>query len=162
MNSLALVNGRVLTDSGFEDGVAVLIEDGRIAAVTAPAEAMHRATETHDLQGAIDLLRAPAASGVRGLIEDGVTEVVESDAFVAVWERALRASHSALLATVSGKTDGVVVVSPTGEVGVALGPIVSEIPTLRSCSKMVNTEGEVSRVASSTNTRSGVCGRLRL
>ena len=53
MNSLALVNGRVLTDSGFEDGVAVLIEDGRIAAVTAPAEAMHRATETHDLQGAI-------------------------------------------------------------------------------------------------------------
>jgi hypothetical protein len=109
--SMAAIDGAIniegLTNSAF-DGIAELGLPPRAAA-------------------AIDLLRAPAASGVRGLIEDGVTEVVESDAFVAVWERALRASHSALLATVSGKTDGIVVVSPTGEVGVALGPIVSEI-----------------------------------
>jgi len=76
---------------------------------------------------AIELLRAPAASGLRNLIENGVTEVVGSDAFVAIWERALRASHSALLATVSGDTDGIVVVSPTGEVGIQLEPIVREI-----------------------------------
>jgi len=52
MNRLALVNGRVLTDRGIEDGLAVLVEDGRIAAVTTPAEAMQRATGTHDLHGA--------------------------------------------------------------------------------------------------------------
>ena len=52
MSRIALVNGRVLTDHGIEDGLAVVIEDGRIAAVTTPQQASQRTTETHDLQGA--------------------------------------------------------------------------------------------------------------
>lgn len=51
MSSLALINGRVLTDHGFEDGVAVLVEDGRIVALTTPHEALQRAVDAHDLQG---------------------------------------------------------------------------------------------------------------
>lgn len=53
MSRLALVNGRVLTDRGIEDGLAVLVDGGRIAAVATPDEVMHRATEAHDLQGTI-------------------------------------------------------------------------------------------------------------
>ncbi len=52
MSGLALVNGRVLTDRGIEDGLAVLIEDGRIAAITAPAQARQHAAQVHDLNGA--------------------------------------------------------------------------------------------------------------
>lgn len=52
MSSLALINGRVLTDHGFEDDVAVLVEDGRIVALITPQEASRRADEVHDLQGA--------------------------------------------------------------------------------------------------------------
>ena len=53
MSRLALLNGRVLTDRGFEAGLAVLIEDGRIALVTTPQDALKQATQTHDLQGAM-------------------------------------------------------------------------------------------------------------
>ena len=53
MNRLALLNGRVLTDRGFEAGLAVLIEDGRIALVTTPQDALKQATQSHDLQGAL-------------------------------------------------------------------------------------------------------------
>ena len=52
MSSIALINGRVLTDRGIEDGLAVLIEDGRIVAVTTSDQAVKTATEVHDLQGA--------------------------------------------------------------------------------------------------------------
>ena len=52
MNSLALINGRVLTDHGIEDGLAVVIEEGRIAAFATSRQASQRAAEVHDLQGA--------------------------------------------------------------------------------------------------------------
>ena len=52
MSRLALFNGRVLTDRGIEEGLAVLVEDGRIAAVTTPRDALRQTDATHDLQGA--------------------------------------------------------------------------------------------------------------
>ena len=51
--SLALVNGRVLTDHGIEAGLAVLVEDGRIRAVVPEVEALRQSPRAHDLQGAI-------------------------------------------------------------------------------------------------------------
>ena len=53
MSRLALLNGRVLTDRGFEAGLAVLVEDGRIALITTPQDALKQATHSHDLQGAL-------------------------------------------------------------------------------------------------------------
>ena len=47
----ALVNGRVLLDDGFRDGIAVLLEDGRIAAVVAEDDARLRGCERIDLEG---------------------------------------------------------------------------------------------------------------
>lgn len=52
MTRLALVNGRVLTDDGFADGLAVVIEAGHIVAVVEAVEALPAANTVHDLQGA--------------------------------------------------------------------------------------------------------------
>ncbi|WP_411833662.1 N-acetylglucosamine-6-phosphate deacetylase [Pseudoxanthomonas mexicana] len=48
MNAFTLVNAKVLTDDGFRDDLAVRVEDGRIAALIAAAQA---AGETVDLEG---------------------------------------------------------------------------------------------------------------
>ena len=52
-STLALVNGRVLTDHGIEEGIAVLVQAERIVAVIPEHEALQRADDAHDLQGAI-------------------------------------------------------------------------------------------------------------
>jgi N-acetylglucosamine-6-phosphate deacetylase len=49
---LALVNGHVLADRGIEEGLAVLVQAGRIVAVVSEHEALQRADDAHDLQGA--------------------------------------------------------------------------------------------------------------
>ncbi|KAF1707428.1 N-acetylglucosamine-6-phosphate deacetylase [Pseudoxanthomonas sacheonensis] len=49
---LALSNGRILTDRGIEEGLAVLVQAGRIAAVVSEHEALQRADDAYDLQGA--------------------------------------------------------------------------------------------------------------
>jgi N-acetylglucosamine-6-phosphate deacetylase len=47
----ALVNGRVLRDAGFVDGLAVLIDDGRISAVVPRNDQRVDAAVAHDLRG---------------------------------------------------------------------------------------------------------------
>ncbi|TDK23006.1 N-acetylglucosamine-6-phosphate deacetylase [Luteimonas aestuarii] len=46
----ALVNGRILLDDGFRDGLAVLIEGARISAIVAAADPRVRNADTVDLQ----------------------------------------------------------------------------------------------------------------
>lgn len=52
-SNLALVNGRVLTDRGIEEGIAVLVQAGRIVAVVSEHEALQRADDAYDLRDAI-------------------------------------------------------------------------------------------------------------
>ena len=49
----ALVNGRVLTDTGFRDDVAVLVDGGRILALAAGDDPRVRDAQRHDLAGHI-------------------------------------------------------------------------------------------------------------
>ena len=49
----AIVNGPVLGDDGFVEGRAVLVENGRIAAVTSEADPRVKAARRHDLKGAM-------------------------------------------------------------------------------------------------------------
>jgi N-acetylglucosamine-6-phosphate deacetylase len=49
--TIALVNGRVLRDSGFVDGLAVLIDDARISAVVPRKDSRVDAAVAHDLRG---------------------------------------------------------------------------------------------------------------
>jgi hypothetical protein len=78
---------------------------------------------------ALDLLRAPAAAGVRSLVDSAVTTVVQSDAFAQIWERALTLSHRTLVATVTNSGDGVVTIDGQGVIGIQLGPIIDELKT---------------------------------
>lgn len=47
----ALINGRVLTQDGWRDDLAVLVEGGHIAALLPAADAQVRAAQQHDLAG---------------------------------------------------------------------------------------------------------------
>lgn len=47
-----LINGRVLLDGGFTEGPAVLIEDGRIAALVSGGDPRAQGATIHDLEGA--------------------------------------------------------------------------------------------------------------
>lgn len=49
----ALLNARVLLDGRFVEGRAVLLQDGRIAAVVEPSDARCRGAQPHDLAGAL-------------------------------------------------------------------------------------------------------------
>lgn len=49
--TIAFVNGRVLTDNGFQGGFAVLVDDGRITGLALPSDPRVRAAERHDLGG---------------------------------------------------------------------------------------------------------------
>lgn len=77
---------------------------------------------------AIDLLRAPAAAGLRGFLDDAVGTVVRSDAFADVWAGTLRMSHRALASAATGSaSDGILVIDDAGLVGIQLGPVVAEV-----------------------------------
>ncbi|WP_448103051.1 N-acetylglucosamine-6-phosphate deacetylase [Luteibacter jiangsuensis] len=49
--TIALVNGRVLTDNGFQGGFAVLVDDGTISGLALPSDPRVRAAQRHDLGG---------------------------------------------------------------------------------------------------------------
>ncbi|MGZ0711174.1 hypothetical protein ACWPKO_22895 (plasmid) [Coraliomargarita sp. W4R53] len=123
-----------------DPGVQALIVDEATTAINASIDIegytddLFDGLETLDLPvpaiAAIELLRAPAASGVESLIDTGVTRVVESDAFSSVWRTALVASHRALVATATAdQTEGVVTIDAEGTLGIQLGPIVEELQT---------------------------------
>ncbi len=76
---------------------------------------------------ALDLLKGPAANGLQNLMRDGVNAFVTSDAFAATWERALRISHTQLLATLSNDPQALVAAQQDGTIGIQLGPIVADI-----------------------------------
>jgi hypothetical protein len=79
---------------------------------------------------ALDLLRGPAAQGVRTLLSSGIETFVRSDLFSEVWTTALVSSHRAMLAAVSGGDDGAaVVIDASGRLVIQLAPIISEITT---------------------------------
>ncbi|WP_396668543.1 hypothetical protein [Microbacterium sp. R86528] len=121
-----------------DPGVQALIIDEAVTAIDASidvetyTDSLFDGIATLDLPPAaltaLDLLRAPAASGVESLIETGVTRAVESDAFANVWRTALVASHRALIATATADdTDGVVTIANDGTLAIQLGPIVEEL-----------------------------------
>ncbi len=76
---------------------------------------------------ALGLLEGPATEGVRSLIDTATTKVVESEAFASIWEQALRVTHSQLVGVLEGTQSQTLSISDSGEVGIALGPIVAAV-----------------------------------
>ena len=66
-------------------------------------------------------------TGITQLIGGTVDRVVESDAFAAVWETALRASHSQLVGALEGDPNTALTIGDEGTIGIALGPIVATV-----------------------------------
>ncbi len=77
-------------------------------------------------ESALGLLQAPAADGLRGLVDQTVTRVVESDAFSDVWATTTRAAHRALTTAATSDGGGLVVKTEEG-VGIQLGAVVERV-----------------------------------
>lgn len=75
---------------------------------------------------ALGLLQAPAADGLESLVDQTVTNVVQSDAFSDVWATATRAAHRALTTAATSDGGGLVVRTSDG-VGIQLGAIVDQV-----------------------------------
>lgn len=76
---------------------------------------------------ALVLLKAPAVSGVRGLLDSTVTEFIRSDAFATIWRDALAITHAQLVNTAGGQADAAVVIGPDQEISLQLGPIIAAV-----------------------------------
>jgi hypothetical protein len=76
---------------------------------------------------ALDALKEPATQGVQTVIRDGIEDFVASEAFAQSWERALRVSHTQLLATMNNDPQALVAAQSDGTIGIQLGPIVEDI-----------------------------------
>ncbi|WP_203582175.1 hypothetical protein [Microbacterium hibisci] len=75
---------------------------------------------------ALQLLQAPAASGLENLLTQTVTRVVESDAFADTWTATTRAAHRALTTAATSDGGGIVVMTDDG-LGIQLGAIVERV-----------------------------------
>jgi len=78
---------------------------------------------------ALNLLRQPAADGMRGAVSAGVSQAVNSDVFAVAWEQALRVSHRAFLAAASQNTDtgNTLTIDSSGAVAIQLAPIIEAV-----------------------------------
>jgi hypothetical protein len=76
---------------------------------------------------ALDALKEPATQGLQTVIRNGIEDFVASEAFAQSWERALRVSHTQLLATLNNDPQALIAAQSDGTIGIQLGPIVEDI-----------------------------------
>lgn len=81
-------------------------------------------------RSALDLLRAPAASGAQSLVKNTIGELVRSDAFSAVWQQALVSTHRAFVAAATGGEADAIAISGAGEIGIQVGPIIASLKSM--------------------------------
>lgn len=79
---------------------------------------------------ALEALKGPAAQGILSLMRSTVDAFVRSDAFAQVWQEALRASHTQLVATMQNDPKAAIAVGSDGSVGVQLGPIIDRVKAI--------------------------------
>lgn len=79
---------------------------------------------------ALNALKGVAAQGLRGVLVSTVNGFVSSSAFQTVWQEALRASHTQVIAAMTNDQNAAVSIGSNGEIGLQLGPIVAQVKTL--------------------------------
>ncbi|MEN9751177.1 MAG: hypothetical protein RLZZ600_224 [Actinomycetota bacterium] len=79
------------------------------------------------LKKTLNLLSAPIASGIEGLINDTVAKVVKSPAFQKAWTAALTLTHDELIAILSNKPGAAVSISADGTLSIQLKPLMAEV-----------------------------------
>lgn len=76
---------------------------------------------------ALALLEAPAADGVRSLINQAALQTVASPQFSAVWDTALRQTHQRTVSLLQGNADAAVQLSDDGTIALELGPVIAGV-----------------------------------
>ena len=76
---------------------------------------------------ALGMLAAPAASGVEGLVQTLVSNVVKSQAFADAWDKTLTLTQEQTVALLSDSPDSVIKLSNDGTLTLPLKPIIVEI-----------------------------------
>lgn len=79
---------------------------------------------------ALEALKGPLAQGIVSLIHSTVSNFVASDAFAQVWQEALRATHTQLIATMQNDPKAALAIGADGSVGVQLGPVIDRVKQL--------------------------------
>lgn len=78
---------------------------------------------------ALNALKAPLAQGIVSLLQSTVQRFVQSDAFVQVWQEALRASHTQFEAIMTNQKSAVTI-GANGSIGIQLAPIMDRVKQL--------------------------------
>lgn len=79
---------------------------------------------------ALEALKGPLAQGIVSLIHSTVGDFVASGTFSQVWQEALRATHTQLVATMQNDPKAAVAIGSDGSVGIQLAPIIDRVKQL--------------------------------
>jgi hypothetical protein len=79
------------------------------------------------LKKTLNMLSAPLASGIEGLIKDTVTKVVASPAFQKAWSATLTLTHHEIIAILANKPGQAVSVDADGTLSIQLKPLMAEV-----------------------------------
>lgn len=78
----------------------------------------------------LDALKAPAAAGLQNLMRTAVSNFISSKQFASLWEQTLRTTHDQLIATMQSNPNAAVSIGANGEIGIQLGPIITQVKQL--------------------------------
>ena len=124
-----LADDPAVQDRIIAEVTALVDEQVDIDAVT--SELLGGLGEALDLgpkaQAALELVSAPIAAGVRSLVSDVVTEVVQAPAFSAAWKRSIEIAHTQAIRLLSGAPDSLLTLDRDGTLSLPLGPIVADV-----------------------------------
>ncbi len=98
------------------DGLVGQVFDGLAGAIQGQPQA----------QGALRILQQPAAAGIRSVIDNAVTQVVSSEAFVQAWQESLRVSHGQAIAVLQGDPEAALTATSAG-LGLRLAPVIERV-----------------------------------
>lgn len=142
----AWARGLVTDTDRFVATVGPLAEDPALrqaaadrvtAAVVEGVDLEARVAELADALAALDLppaaarvltsLEAPLVDAATGAVRSTATRVVESDAFDEAWDRAARAAHAQLTATLRGDPEALATLGPGGTLSIDLSDVVDVV-----------------------------------
>jgi hypothetical protein len=120
----------VLNSTGFENAVGPLVSKPAVTAAVA-TEVTDQLFTTLDAQGRVaqalppkaSFLAGPISTGVKGYVQTGVTKVLQSPQFQALWVQATSFAHAQLVAVLRGKSS--TVKTTNGQVVLDLVPLLN-------------------------------------
>lgn len=83
-----------------------------------------------DAAQVLPLLEAPAADGIRSMLNNGVNDIVASDAFSDIWRATLQETHSTTVALIQGGEQAGLELTSDGAITLNLASLIAEVKDL--------------------------------